>query len=450
MWHSIREVLRGGMRVFTEHPQLWLTVVVAVFIVASYLYSAQRFIGIAQDAQDSLTNVRVGSMQDAFAPLAGALWSEPDRLRGYMTDMVRLNPTITNFYIAQRGVDGEWRIALAADPFDESSSVLGLDLLFSLALADTTHSYTVEEAGSGGRFFLTMRTVIDGTGNVLGVAVTRQALSEADKRIGDSIRQGMITLVVILLLLLLLFFRHARIIDYIALYTKLKEVDQMKNDFISMASHELRTPLTAIRGYADILKTAGAGADNNTKTALERIDISAVELDHLIADILDVARIEGGGLSFAPETIDPCLIMNEVCVSLEPRTKQKSLALVNECTEGMKISVDPTRFRQVMINLMGNAVKYTPKGEVRVKTYREGSEVVFRVSDSGIGMTAEEQKNLFGKFYRVGSEEVRRETGTGLGLWITKQLVERMGGHISVESIKGVGSHFIVRFPVRS
>jgi signal transduction histidine kinase len=110
--------------------------------------------------------------------------------------------------------------------------------------------------------------------------------------------------------------------------------------------------------------------------------------------------------------------------------------------------VDPERFRQVAVNLVGNAVKYTERGEVRVSSKTSGSRYLLRVSDTGLGISAENQKRLFEKFYRVKTEATARIEGTGLGLWITKAMIEAMGGRISVESIEGKGSDFIVEFPL--
>jgi signal transduction histidine kinase len=113
-----------------------------------------------------------------------------------------------------------------------------------------------------------------------------------------------------------------------------------------------------------------------------------------------------------------------------------------------KIAVDPARFRQVLVNLIGNAIKYTPTGDVKVRVQKKEDYIEFRISDSGIGISAEDQKKLFQKFQRISSTETAEIRGTGLGLWITKQIVEQMGGKITVESIKGVGTHFVVEFPI--
>ncbi len=439
-----RALKRGADRIRST-PQLWLTIFVAIAIFGSFLYIANRFTGIARDAQDRLVNVRVGSLQDAFAPLAALFINDTPQLRAYMQDIAGKNPTIAEFLVITQTPNG-WTIKTTLDERSIGSTLLGYDFLLSLAVADPSNSFTVEELGNGERFFRTARAVTDSEDKVIAVLLTRQTLSEADRQIAASIQSSFGILVVILLLLLVLFFHHARIIDYSELYRRLKEIDQLKDDFVGMVSHELRSPLTIIRGYIAELV---AGVEEGRKSEmLKRIDRSAQTLNLLIADILDVARLEQGRLAFTMNTIDPAPGILGVCEELQKLTLAKGLTLSPHVSPGTEIHIDSERLRQVVMNLVSNAIKYSDTGEITVAGGVDGGRYILRVSDTGIGMSAEDQKQLFGKFYRVQGERVRTEVGTGLGLWITKQLVEGMGGTISVESIKGVGSHFIVSFPL--
>ena len=444
---SAQKSIRAGVRQFIDHPQLWFTIVVAFTIVVSFLFMANRFISIAENAQEQLIQTRVGSLQDAFATLAPEIYDTPEILREYIGRIVALNPTIVNFYIVEKKSTG-WEVALAQDSKMEGTRILGQDFILSLAVTDPNHSFTIEEVRSAGRFFRTVRGVVDRDGALIGVVMTRQSMSEADRAIGESIRGGMIILVLILLLILLLFFRHARIIDYTVLYRKLKEIDQMKDDFVSMASHELRTPLSAIRGYIDILKDA-KGKDNQVEY-MRRIDVSAQELAQLVDDILDVSKIEQGRIEMNLVQINPTEIITTAFSSLNIKAEQKKLEYIHKSlvAEDVMLLIDATRFKQVLINLIGNAIKYTPEGSVTVINEVKDGQFVIRVSDTGLGMTEDERKHLFEKFWRASGQDVRSQTGTGLGLWITKQFVEAMHGVLSVESIKGVGSHFILKFPL--
>lgn len=447
---SLKKALHEGARAFVEHPQLWFTILVAASIFASYVYVASSFVTIARDAQDQLINVRIGSLQDAFAPLAGEVYSRPDTLRLYMQRMQELNPTIVDFTVAVHTDAGEWQVAVATDRVLEGTRLFGLDYVLGMAANDTGNSYTIEETSSGGRYFHTVRAITLPSGEVPGILVTRQTLSEADARIGESIRNAVIVLALILLVLLALFFRHARIIDYATLYRKLRELDTLKDEFLGMASHELRAPLTAIRGYIDLLRSEKATPAEQTEW-MSRIDLSAVALDHLVADMLDVSRIEQGRMSIEPIMTDVGALVGDTAEMWRAPARDKQLEIRTDLPSSpLLLLVDPERLRQVLTNLVSNAVKYTKEGTVTIRVYVDKDRGVIRVSDTGIGMSNEEREHLFGKFYRAAGQDVRAQRGTGLGLWITKQLVELMGGTITVESIKGVGTHFVAAFPLPS
>lgn len=444
---SVRRALGAGTRTFIEHPQLWFTVLVAASIFASYIYVANSFVTIARDAQDQLINVRIGSLQDAFAPLAGEVYDRPDVLRIYMQRMQELNPTIVDFSVVTEQVPGQWSVAISTDVAQEDTRIFGLEHVLGLTLHDTANSYTIEESSTQTRYFRTVRAIVLPDGSVPGVLVTKQSLSEADARIGASIRSAVIALAVILLVLLALFFRHARIIDYATLYRKLRDVDTLKDEFLGMASHELRAPLTAIRGYIDLLRGGNVSPEKAAEW-MERIDLSAASLDNLVADMLDVSRIQQGRMSITPKSTDVAAIMRDVIEMWRVPATEKGLTLSADVPNEMVLMIDPERLRQVLTNLVSNAVKYTKQGSVVVRLMPVDGRAVIRVSDTGIGMTTEEREHLFEKFYRAGGTDVRAQRGTGLGLWITKQLVELMGGTIAVESIKDVGTHFVASFPL--
>lgn len=153
------------------------------------------------------------------------------------------------------------------------------------------------------------------------------------------------------------------------------------------------------------------------------------------------------------EKLNPVSVLEDATSSFSLPAKDKGLSIELDKSgikEGDFIMVDKDRLRQILVNIVGNAVKYTLKGEIKLRAYTEGKSLLIRVSDSGVGMSAEEREHLFEKFYRIRSKETMDVRGTGLGLWISKKMVEEMGGKISVESIKGVGSYFILRFPLVS
>lgn len=443
MIRSLREAMRAGFSWIANTPQVWSTAFLAVAIVGSYLLMAERFAAIALDAQERLVNVRIGALQDAFVPLAELLAEDPPALTERMRALKAQNPTIVEMTVVGR--QGErWVTIASTQPQAVGSVLIAEDFLFGLAQQDKLHSITIEESPGRDRFYATARFIADTPEGPL-IAFARQTLSEADAQVNRSILEGFGMLVLVLMLLLILFFRHSRIIDYAALYERLKEVDSLKDDFLSMASHELRTPLTIIRGYADELHKPLKVALR--KEIAGKIDGAARDLDALIADMLDVSRIEQGRMRYDLVRLAPDTAIRETCEELRTRAEAKGLGFTLELAEGLVLVADGSRLRQITLNLIGNAIKYTPKGSIAVRLFADQDQVVLEVQDTGVGMSAEEQAKLFGKFYRASGEAVRAQPGTGLGLWITKQMIEAMHGSITVESIKDVGSRFRVSFP---
>lgn len=242
---------------------------------------------------------------------------------------------------------------------------------------------------------------------------------------------------------------NMRLWDYAVLYKKIKEVDQMKDEFISMASHELRTPLSAIKGYTSLMLEGTFGKISNPEMerSLVRVMASTKRLEELVEDLLNVSRIEQGRLDVNMTGVKIEPIIEEINGQLKISADEKNLALIYQKPEKElpMIECDPDRLKQILVNLVGNSIKYTEKGSITVSTeINKDNKLEIKVKDTGIGMSAEEQKRLFEKFYRIKNDKTEKIVGTGLGLWITKQIVEFMKGKIYVESMKGAGTQFTV------
>jgi len=204
-----------------------------------------------------------------------------------------------------------------------------------------------------------------------------------------------------------------------------------------------------IRGYADILSGI-KNLEEKDKQNIQNINSSANQLNLLVGDILDVSRLEQGRMKFEMTGLSVNEEVKECADSFATLSQGKGLTInLEESPEQPFIMADKERLKQVLINLIGNAIKYTPKGNITIKTSFDviKKRVSIRVSDTGMGISAEDQKGLFTKFYRVRNRETEAIQGTGLGLWITNRIVSEMKGTISVESIKGKGSDFIISFP---
>jgi signal transduction histidine kinase len=230
---------------------------------------------------------------------------------------------------------------------------------------------------------------------------------------------------------------------------KLRELDRLKSEFVSHVSHELRTPLTAIKGALDNMLDGLTGDLNEKQTRyLQRMKGNTDHLVRLIDEILDLSRIEAGRITLNPRPVSLPRLITETCDSLRPLAALKSIDLAVEAPAELIVTADRDRLIQILLNLAGNALKFTPAGgRVRIAAALADAGVQIAVSDTGIGMDPKDQARIFERFYRVPGASRERPEGTGLGLTIAKNLVELHGGAIAVESAPGAGTTFTVTLP---
>lgn len=237
---------------------------------------------------------------------------------------------------------------------------------------------------------------------------------------------------------------------------KLYEGDQMKSEFVSIASHELLTPISAIEGYLSMIldeKIAGKGLDPQTTDYLSKCFSSAKRLSMLVKDLLSVSRIESGKMKFTAQQLDSTKSIQDTIDQLRFIAEEKKITLKFKKPDPAHppVLADPDRTSQVLINLVSNAIKYNrPGGQVEVTSelLKRERMISITVKDNGLGMDKEQMSHLFEKFYRVDSKETVGIIGTGLGLYITKSIVERMGGAITVQSTAGKGTSFTFTLPL--
>lgn len=231
---------------------------------------------------------------------------------------------------------------------------------------------------------------------------------------------------------------------------KLKETDKIKTNFLNVVTHELKTPLTAIIAYVDILDDPNRGLTNDQKRSLETVRRNANQLNGLIGNILEVARIESGKFELNNIEINPSKKIKEIVINLKMLANNKKLKLKSKIGKVQKtIITDEQRLEEILNNLISNAIKFTDKGEVVVEMLQKGEIIEFTVSDTGVGISKKNIKKLFTDFYQVDATISRRYGGTGLGLSISKKLIELQGGKIAVKSKLGKGSKFIFTLPVK-
>ena len=231
--------------------------------------------------------------------------------------------------------------------------------------------------------------------------------------------------------------------------SELEVVTRAKDEFIGMVSHELRTPLGVMIGWIDILKDEGL-TDPKVKQALDIIDRNARLQINLINDLLDISRIISGKMRLTPEpNVEISAIVREVVMSLQPTAHAKNVSIFTDFAEQTFVSADPERLRQVAWNLLSNSIKFTPKGgRIHATVRREASSYRIEVTDSGIGIAADQLKRIFNRFSQA-QEHHAQIGGLGLGLSIVKALVELHGGDVRAESAGlGQGSTFIATLPI--
>ncbi len=231
--------------------------------------------------------------------------------------------------------------------------------------------------------------------------------------------------------------------------TKLREVDQLKSEFLASMSHELRTPLNSIIGFADVLLE---GLDGELNERMEEdvrlIRESGDHLRGLIGDILDMSKIEAGRMDLRYEEIDIAQLANDVIATAAPLAQEKRLFLHLDIDKGVKpVQADRTRLRQVLWNIMGNAIKFTEKGSITVSVQAQPHHILCSIRDTGIGIKEEHAAVVFEQFRQIDGGLNRAAGGTGLGMPITKKLVELHGGEIWIESVYGQGSTFLFTIP---
>jgi len=237
-------------------------------------------------------------------------------------------------------------------------------------------------------------------------------------------------------------------------YVQLRKLDQAKTEFMSIASHQLRTPLTAIKGYLSLIKEEVYGeVPDDMEKPLDNVYISSERLIKLVNDLLNISRIESGKVKAEIEKISLEDIIDSIVEELRSIAQEKELSISWKKPEESlpKVSVDKDKIRQVILNLIDNAIRYTEEGEISVKCGIEDDKFEMSVEDTGPGMTKEELSSIFESFRRGSAGKTTWTGGSGLGLYIAKKYVDLHGGRIWAESPgKGKGSTFHLELPINN
>lgn len=232
--------------------------------------------------------------------------------------------------------------------------------------------------------------------------------------------------------------------------TLLRRLEKIRSEFVANISHELKTPLTHIRGFAETLKSGALQDPRVASSFLEKIENSAIQLQQLVEDILKLSEIESGRMDLRPADFLFNDLVDKLRENFSQRLLAKNLQWIADIPPGFQVKTDWGALQQILMNLIDNAVKYTPEGGRITVAARSGANGWdASVSDTGIGISAEDLPRIFERFYRADKSRSRETQGTGLGLAIVKHLAQTLGGEVLAESQPGAGSRFLLKFPNR-
>lgn len=438
------------MRIKKLNSQLGIVIVGLLLIALALATFAVVGTLMGQLDQARRAQVVIGLVQNRMGQLNGAIWNDEDAHRP------------ETFIQGKSAVEAEIERLRRLDPgraeavgqLAERVFVVFSGIVQAVARSDYEGADRVERMGQAdvGRFY---GTLVDFSQELGGIAdrSRRQAI------LGSALAIFLaIGAVAFFLLRTRVAWHRARQAEesLLAQNERLLELDRLKDSFVASVSHELRTPLTSILGYTQLLiemdseADGSYGADGDQRR--EFVGVIARNSNRLMAlvqDLLLVARLDSGGVLVDRKPIDLAEVTRSSVESLAPQAAEAGLALSLESPETLPLVADPTRMAQIVENLLGNALKFTPSGgSVKIALAAVGGEARLRVSDSGIGISEDAQARLFERFFRAEEAIARAIPGTGLGLAVVQGIVLAHGGSIEVESRVGRGATFVVRLPL--
>lgn len=369
-----------------------------------------------------------------------------------LTNLENIQPQITQLQILQQK-DGEAvnvaKSSTAPVAIDGSTNMqVRVAYERNVAIAKLV---TINQVGKAVQAWNVVTPITDNQqGKVIGVVSSSVLTTKAQKVVDDAFKKSIVFLLVSIIVIVVLLFRHFRLVGYIQLLAKQRELNQTMTDFLSVATHELKAPTSIMKGYIANVIDGTAGPINDEAKEQLGVALSQVErLNNLVQDLLNVSRVEQGRIEYKLEPVDTTAIINLICHTYQPIATAKNLSLsFSPQTDIPAIKSDAGRVQEVFTNLIDNAIKYTPSGSVVVTQKLDGNFVITSIKDTGLGMSNDDQKRLFQRFYRVKNDKTKEISGTGLGLWIIKQYIHAMGGSIELQSTEGEGSEFLVSFPI--
>ena len=424
-----------------NNTKLFFLCVVLFIFPLLFVVVLERFYAVANANIQTVDSNAIGMYHDSVSVISTRAI---EHAQAAIEQVVAVNPDITDTRIYKTTAPNEVEViyALEANLVGSTSTT---PLLLRTSLQETGQTFMTTVYRGSNRSVQAARAIPASDGTTLYL-YSEHNRSSIDQVLAQRKQDAYIVLTIIFVFLIGLAYWISRQSDWENKYSKLSVTLAERDLFSNMIAHEFRTPLTAIKGYASFLQESTTLSVEEQRFA-DTIRESAERLVLLVNDFLEVARIQSGRMTLELTKVDVRSSIKSVVDSLAQAANNKGLELTY--TAGLQpqhLNIDQNRFVQILTNIISNSIKYTDTGSVTISCETERSGIVIRIKDTGMGITAEDQKKLFTPFSRVGGVEKTTTTGTGLGMWITKQMIELLGGSIAVESIKDVGTHVVLHF----
>ena len=434
-------ILEQGVHAIRDNSKLLFLAAVLFVLPLLFTITLEQFYAVAKANIQTAELERIATLHDSISIL---LSGDQTSLRTGIKTLYESNSDTRTIKVFQLMADNEQLLVIAADNPTELQTTATTTTLLQLGMITPGETFQVPLVGAEGRLEQAVRfvEVADAQYFIFSEHDRQQIDTVLNKRKQDAY----IVLSLLFIVIIALAYWINQQSDWKRKYTKLQSTLEDRDLFSNMIAHEFRTPLTAIKGYASFLQESNTLASEERRYA-DTIRDSAERLVLLVNDFLEVARIQSGRMKLTYKEVDMRTAIQTVIDSLASAATEKNLSLVY--TPNLKpqiVSVDDQRLTQILTNIISNSIKYTDTGTVEVSCEADRTGVTIRVKDTGMGISAQDQKKLFAPFSRVGGVEHTTTTGTGLGMWITKQMIELLGGTIAVESIKDVGTHVVLHF----
>jgi len=468
------EFIKSGFLFIKKNPQILFSLILIFALPVSLYFNTfltiqalQKAIDMGLQAQSITISNTLGALLERDFPGKGRadqpmLQKTIDVLAGTAApDAAPVAPPKSNVnlenirVIVKEGTDFK---VIAAQDSSEVGQTLDLDpslngeRVIAIAWANANDVLAPVEENND-KFWRVIKVLTDkDTHESYGLITADIPLRETDNLITSAVIQAYVILVASIIMVLLLILQHTGLFAFVSRTQNLEEQNKVKDQFIRMAGHELQGPITNMRWVLEALQEEMAASSNDIqKQYLERITISINGLGKLVNDILEVSHLQQGKMDFDPAKILPADIIAQIVNNVKLKAEGKGLKISFAANDfHYYINVNQARFTQIVTNLIENAIKYTPAGEIKVSITAETGRgrCIITVQDTGFGISAEGQKKMFEQFYRVKTQANAGIPGTGLGLWMSREMARKMDGDIMLESIERMGSRFFVYFPL--